>query len=274
MTYEEQMRGIHTLELKIALEIKRICEKHGIRYFLTAGTLLGAVRHGGFIPWDDDMDIGMLRSDYERFLDVCKTELGEEFFLQTWDTDDNYPFSYAKVRLRGTHFVEGFSEDVNLKENGLFVDVSPFDCVPDNEISGKVQAAKYYLCKRLLWIKKGMGKTLKSESFGKRLKYGIFLTFSCLFNYESVKRYFKKTQIRYNGKETRKVVADGSYRFQKESIEAAWVKDLSDIVFETQVFPAFRDRQSYLEHFYGDYMKLPPVEERERHLTREFRFIR
>ena len=87
MPGEEQLDKIHFLELKIAKEIKRICDKNNIKYFLTAGTLLGAVRHGGFIPWDDDMDIGMLRMDYEKFINACQKDLGKEFFLQTWDTD-------------------------------------------------------------------------------------------------------------------------------------------------------------------------------------------
>ena len=92
-----QLSKIHSLQIKIALEIKRICEKNGLPYFIIAGTLLGAVRHGGFIPWDDDMDFGLLREDYEKFIEACKTDLSDEFFLHTWDTDPEYPFSYAKI---------------------------------------------------------------------------------------------------------------------------------------------------------------------------------
>ena len=86
---DNELKKIHELELYIACEIKRLCEENNIRYFLTAGTLLGAVRHGGFIPWDDDMDIGMLRADYDRFIEICKTQIGDEFFHRAFLLYDN-----------------------------------------------------------------------------------------------------------------------------------------------------------------------------------------
>ncbi|MDE5990369.1 MAG: LicD family protein, partial [Clostridia bacterium] len=88
---KDVLRKVQLLQLKIAKEIKRICDKNNIDYILDSGTLLGAVRHKGFIPWDDDMDIAMTREEYNRFIDVAKIELGEEYFFQTWDTDNNYP---------------------------------------------------------------------------------------------------------------------------------------------------------------------------------------
>jgi lipopolysaccharide cholinephosphotransferase len=81
------LRDVQKVQLEILLEFDRICRKHGLKYLLFAGTLLGAVRHKGFIPWDDDIDVCMLRGDYERFLTVCKDELSAELFLQTTDTD-------------------------------------------------------------------------------------------------------------------------------------------------------------------------------------------
>ncbi len=273
MEANEQLNKIHSLELKIALEIKRICEKNNIRYFMTAGTLLGAVRHGGFIPWDDDMDIGMMREDYEQFIKACKTDLGSEFFLQTWDTDPDYPFSFGKVRLKGTHFVEGFSEKGGM-HNGIFVDVFPFDNVPDNFREQKRQGRKYFICKRLLWIKKGMGTNMKRGSLNQVVKYYAFLIFAHLFRYESIKNYFKNVQTKYNGQNTMKVVTDGSYSYNKESLERKWVENLELVKFETEEFLSYKDRVEYLKYFYGDYMKLPPEEKRNRHLLRNVDFGR
>lgn len=265
MNNDDQLKKIHSLELKIALEVKRICDKYSIPYFLTAGTTLGAVRHKGFIPWDDDMDIGMLRANYIRFIEVCENELGEEFFLQTWDSDSQYPFSFGKIRLNNTHMIEGFSKNQNETHNGIFIDIFPFDNVPDNSISRKIQGYKYYICKRLLWIKKGMGDNMKEQSFKQRFRYNLFYLFSCLFSYERVKNYYKKAQVKYNNTITQKVVTDGSYTYSKESIERVWVENLELVSFETEKFLTYKDRKKYLEYFYGDYMKLPPVEKRNRH---------
>lgn len=266
----EKIRKLHSLELEIAKEVKRICEKNNIKYFLTAGSALGAVRHGGFIPWDDDMDIGMLRDDYERFVTACKTELGDRFFLQTWDTDKEYPFSYAKIRLNGTRFVESFSENSGM-HNGIFVDIFPFDNVPDSKLCRKIQSYKYFICKRLLWIKKGMGKNLKSSK-KQMQKYYIFLWFSKLFQYDNVKEYYKKIQKKYNNQITEKIVTDGSYSYFKESIARCWADELKPILFENEEFLTYKNREEYLSYFYGDYLKLPPPEKRNRHEALEIDF--
>lgn len=271
MNKDEQLDKLHALELEIAKEIRRICQTHHIPYFLTAGTLLGAVRHGGFIPWDDDMDIGMLREDYERFLEACRTDLGERFFLQTWDTEPDYPFSFAKIRLNETHFREKFSESVKMHD-GIFVDIFPFDNVPDDRRAQKRQARRYFVCKRLLWIKKGMGGNMREGPLGQRIRYWCFWLFAHLLPYEGIKRYFKQTQVKFNGQETQKVVTDGSYAYSKEAIDRGWVTHLEPIRFETETFLSYRDREAYLTHFYGDYHKLPPEEKRNRHLLMDVDF--
>lgn len=267
-----QLDKIHALELKIAVEFKRICEKNEIPYFLIGGTLLGAVRHGGFIPWDDDMDIGMLRQDYERFLEACKQDLDPAFFLQTWDTDPEYPFSYGKLRLNGTECVEVFAEHNRSEHKGLFVDIFPFDNVPDDPKEQKKQEKRYFLCKRLLWIKKGMGINMKQQSAKQKVRYYLFKLFACMFRYEDIKAYYRKMQTKYNYLHTQKVVTDGSYGYVKESLERNWTTDLEQITFESEQFLACKDYVAYLEHLYGDYMQLPPVEKRGGHSFKSVNF--
>ena len=121
------LQHMHSLHLILADEVKRICEKHNIRYFMIAGTLLGAVRHKGFIPWDDDMDFGMLRNDYDKFVSVCAAEIDEnKFYLQTDKKDKYYTFNFAKLRLCGTKVIESFSFDVQTNQ-GIYIDIFPID---------------------------------------------------------------------------------------------------------------------------------------------------
>lgn len=121
----------------IVVEIDRICQELGITYFACGGTMLGYVRHGGFIPWDDDIDIGMLRADYERF----KAEAGalidtERFFLQTRETDPNIPYLFSKVRLEDSEYITEYNKDRDFHK-GICVDIFPFDYIP-NDIPGQV----------------------------------------------------------------------------------------------------------------------------------------
>lgn len=104
----QSIRQLQQLDLILLSEVKRICDKYKIRYFLIGGTLLGAVRHGGFIPWDDDVDIGMMHADYEVFISACISELSTDFCLQVHTQDTSYPHFYAKLRLTGTTRVSSY----------------------------------------------------------------------------------------------------------------------------------------------------------------------
>ena len=257
------LKKLHELELKIALELKRICDKHQIKYFLIAGTMLGAVRHGGFIPWDDDMDIGMLREDYEKFIRVCKAELPEEYFLQTWDTDLEYPFSYAKIRINYTEIIEKFSQYSNA-HTGIFIDIFPFDNVPEKMIDKKIQGKKVYFLRRLLWIKKGYGKEYFTSTSDK-LMYGILRFISKLVSFKYLKDKLQKTLTKYNKGISEFVFTDGAYGYEKEAIKRKWVTNLSTIKFENEEFLAIKEYEDYLSYFYGDYMILPPENKRGGH---------
>jgi lipopolysaccharide cholinephosphotransferase len=263
MVDEKAQHRLRALELKIAEEIHRVCEKNGLRYSLIFGTLLGAVRHGGFIPWDEDMDLGMPRADYDRFVEACARDLGKEFLLQTWDSDPRYPFPYGKVRLRGTHAPEHFAPEG--VEDGIFVDLFPLDAVPDGAWARKVTGWEYRVLKRLLWVKKGYGRSMREESARQRLRYDAAAAAVRFLPYGWLKRRFHSAMTRCEGLPTRRIAAPGDAPYARQAFPRAWMDDLAPIRFEGKEFLAFRDPDSYLRNVYGDYMTPPPPGERPTH---------
>lgn len=116
---EKDLKKLHELLVMLSEEVKRICNDNGIKYSLTGGSMIGAVRHKGFIPWDDDMDIAMLREDYDKFLKACETQLGPAFEIQTMDNDPNYFIGFAKIILKDTYLVQYCHEKTKQKKRNL-----------------------------------------------------------------------------------------------------------------------------------------------------------
>lgn len=135
----EKRKKIWKTQLDIALEVKRICEKHNIAYFIMWGTLLGAVRHKGYIPWDDDFDIAFLRKDYEKFCKIAREEIKYPFFFQDALSDREFFIGYARIRdSRTTGWILwNPSPSYN---NGIYIDIFPFDVIPSNKYIWKIQA--------------------------------------------------------------------------------------------------------------------------------------
>ncbi len=261
MSVKEQMQRLHSCHLILAGEIKRICEKHGIRYFIVAGTLLGAIRHGGFIPWDDDMDIAMLRSDYERFIEVAKTELSDKFFLQSFETDESFGLPFAKLMLEGTIFTER-STSKNTAHKGIYVDIFPFDNVPDDPKKQSKQNKKLYFLKRLLLAKQNYLIAEKGQ-FIKALVYFSLKALGIFTSKKGLQNALLKEMKRYNGESTKRIcLFGGAYGYFKESVEREWFTDVTELSFEDTSFSAPKKYIKYLEYFYGDYMALPPEDKR------------
>ena len=164
------LRQLQQIELELLLEADRICRKHGIHYNIIAGTMLGAVRHGGFIPWDDDADIALLRPEYERFREACRTELDpERYSFQDHTVTPGYRWGYGKLRRRDTLFLREHQEHMPY-EQGVFIDVFPLDAVPDSHAGRAVVNAECFLVRKLLWSRVGK---VADRSRGMRAVYAL-----------------------------------------------------------------------------------------------------
>ncbi|MDE6798044.1 MAG: LicD family protein [Ruminococcus sp.] len=255
---DNKLRTLQLCILDIALEFKRICDKHNINYFLIGGSLLGAVRHKGFIPWDDDMDMGMLRDDYEKFIKIAKKELRPGFFLQTYKTDPYFGHGFFKIRIDNTILLEDYAEH-SKQHNGIYLDVFPYDVMPDNRMALEWQHIRYRCLK---WA--AMVKTDYNLAKYKKQNYFSLFMSKVLFFY-SKKDCIDRMQAvctEYQGKKNRNIINwFGPYRCN-EYMPVKCVRKLTLMEFEGYLFKAPANYDILLRHMYGDYMQLPPVEKR------------
>lgn len=252
------LKRLHHDLLILLIEVDRICKKHKIKYFLSDGTLLGAVRHKGFIPWDDDVDIHMLRSEYDRFCEVCKNELNDkQFFLQTQETDDDYNWTYGKLRLKNTEFVRAGQEHLT-QRTGIFLDIFPIDNMSKNETGQYIIDKVCNICRRILWAKVGSvsAKRLYSRLWYRGLSLiprkfiiGIFNLFTKFYNDKDT-LFLKSNNLVYKH--------GFKYIFEKK-----WYESAIYMEFEGNSFPVPVGYKEILTLTYGDYMKLPNEENRK-----------
>ena len=165
---EKQLGDLRAVQIEMLVEVDRICRKCGVKYNIVAGTLLGAVRHGGYIPWDDDADIALLRSDYEKFRKVCKTELdSSRFYFQDHRNTKGYRWGYGKIRRKNTIFLRENQEHMPY-EQGIFIDIFPLDGVPDNYFLRSLKNFECFCVRKILWAKVGK---IAEKNHWKRLVY-------------------------------------------------------------------------------------------------------
>lgn len=257
--YKKVLDELHGCLLKIALEVKRICEKNHIGYFLLAGSLLGAVRHRGFIPWDEDLDMGMLREDYERFIRICPQELGEEFELINYETEKNFGLPYSKIQLKNTTLIENYAPEYTCG-NGIFIDVGPVDRIPDSEFKKKVLGIKTLFLRYAMIKKCGYEESTPEITMKKR----IGRLYSRLHTKKYLIRKTERLVTKYNSKDTKMYYVTGSsYHYGKEAFPVELVTgDLPEYEFEGVMLKGPKHPEIILEMLYGDYMKLPPEDKR------------
>lgn len=260
------IRDIQLAQLELAKEFKRVCEENKLKYFMDSGTLLGAVRHGGFIPWDDDMDFGMLRDEYEKLLEIAPTAFRNKYFLQTWDNDPYYPYGFAKLRKIGTKYVETALVD-NMAHNELYIDIFPYDSYPDGKRDQIKQGKKIEWLKYTYMMKQNVKPWRNHDNKLERilvfLKY--FPSKICAFfsDKNSIKESFKREMIRFNDTKTLSLYEQtGGTPYGKWVMSREYFTELDILKFEDTFFWAPKLYNEYLKSAYGNYMELPPENKR------------
>lgn len=255
----EKLKQIELDLLKIFAEI---CDNNNLKYFLIGGTLLGAVRHKGFIPWDDDIDVGMPRKDYEKFIKIAQKQLPEYIFLQTNKTDPKYPQNFAKLRNCNTTFIETAVK--NLKINhGIYIDVFPFDAVPNDKFKQKVILFK----SKLLSVRIQELYTVENIGAVKSLRNKVIINLLKLFYHTPYDAVRAKEKLNRNYEN---IKTDYLFNFsgawgKKEISPRIWFDESIKLQFQDCMFSCPKRYDEYLNRIYGDYMRYPPVEQRVSH---------
>lgn len=249
---EEELKVLHAEERSILKVIHELCVKFNITYYIIGGTLLGAVRHKGFIPWDDDIDIAMYRKDFAKFEKIAKKHLPKEFFLQTYKTDKGYPQIMPKIRKNGT-ILENVSE-VNLKmHKGVFVDIFMLDY--EKRYSKRIEKKSkiHRFLAYLLSVKKRKCSPKKINNFVASLVPTRFIML--LNNIFVASNKQNKFTMNYSSQ----------YSIKKQSFPSSYYGVPKLIKFDDLEVLAPSEYEKILASVYGNYMELPPVEKRGLH---------
>ena len=242
------LRFVQNKMLDLLLELDRICKAYNIKYSLEGGTLLGAVKYSGFVPWDDDIDVVMTRENYEKFIEACKEDLDSKFFLQNTDTDKYYPLNYSKLRMNGTIYQQITYQDLDI-HHGLFLDIFPLDYVHKKSFRMWCSAIGIFTGARI--------KKLKLPMRQPKWKQFVYKAISVLplkwINY-ILKAIYKK----FEKKKSEYVFEMCSPYMVNEFQKAKRYEEYTTLKFEGNEFMVIKDYEAFLTERFGDYMNTEP----------------
>lgn len=245
------MKKVWAVELELFEKFSAVCEKHNLPFHLSGGSLLGAVRHGGFIPWDDDIDIMMLREDYNKLCSIANDEFSKPYFFQTHYTDTGYTRAHAQIRKDGTTGILKSEKDCFSFHQGIFIDVFPMDNIPDDAKKLSKMQKKIGFCRKLLGLTCDYAAN-EPKSAVKNLAHKIL---SFLLNPDKIYDKLEKASQAYNGEKTARVAPVSAFPFvDKMFFPRECYDEIVSVPFENITAPIPKDYDTLLTIQYGDYM--------------------
>ena len=272
------LEKLHQVQLQILADFIKVCDKYDLPYFVVYGTAIGAVRHHGFSPWDDDIDVAMLREDYDKFCKVFQKELGQEYSLLTPEIDGRYACTVTHIQRKGTKFISEASQDLKC-DLGIFMDVFPLDYVAKNRKAALRQARNSNVLGRLLFLSGTAYPVIPYKGVK-----GAIAAYACWIIHYTLKLLRIKPQFLYR-KYVSTVTKYNNTSAKSEYVTSfEYVGGLRDRVKRKELFPlqkvAFEgmevnipaNNHEFLTKVYGDYMKIPPLEEQVNHMPLVIQF--
>lgn len=244
------MEILHNRMLEIAKEVDHICREHGWKCSLYGGSVIGAIRHDGFIPWDHDIDMAMPRKDYDKLVKYFQKNTNDKIFFSTYQTEEKYPNNWGKMRLNGTIFLEKELVGLPIHE-GVFIDLHPIDNIIPCFLKLQVKLTMFWSC---------VGKVKSNIYNGSNAKRKIYKLFSWL-PYRVINAMRSGSMKMFNWLPTKYVYKvahpnNGIYPIPRETFE-----ELMEHKFEDTIFWIPKNYDEYLKKRYGDYMQIPPESE-------------
>ncbi len=263
------LRKLQLMELDILKQVDELCKQHGLRYFLLGGTFLGAVRHQGFIPWDDDIDIGMPRADFERFSQLAEENLAPLGFV-SYKNNQEHIYFHPRVYNYNSKVID--RSGVEEKETYAWIDIFPLDGMPENALVRKLHGFRL-LFWRLMFMYSQFDKivnvNLKNRVWYERvlIAVGKVIKFDKILDTHKIMAKIDKTMQKYDY-ETSVYAGNfmGAYKM-KEVFPKKYYEETAEYEFEGMKCPAPKDYDAVLTQMYGDYMTPPPKEEQNKHST-------
>lgn len=259
---------LHRVDMEIVKNVIDICKKNNLKYFMLGGTMLGAIRHKGFIPWDDDIDLGLPRKDYDKFLEIAPKQLADNLKLVNYKNNPNYHYYITRILDIDTKVIEERIENETEKYTNASIDIFPLDGTPNNKILRQIYFFRvlYHRALMSLCYKDSIDKKRKRSKKEKILlcimmKLPIEKITTAYKQKEKIDKLLKKQDF-YNSKYVGNIM--GAYR-TKEIVPQEFYGKGKMYEFEDVQMNGLELYDEYLKYTYGDYMKLPPEDKRKTH---------